>query len=335
MLRNRIGVLMGGMGAEKEVSIQTGEAVFRALTKRGHSVKKLYVDRDVDRVIRQERIDTAFIGLHGPYGEDGCVQGLLEILGIPYTGSGVLASALAMDKLKAKEMFRLHNVPTAPYYAVACEDIPLIEDLHGSFGYPAFVKPRRLGSSVGAGRADSPTHLRELVEEATRFDASVLVERFVEGREIAVGVLDGNALGAVEITPKGGVYDYATKYTKGQADYHLPPRLSATRYRGVLKVAERAARCLDVGGAVRVDLRVSDSDNEYVLEVNTLPGLTPTSLLPMIASAAGYTFGELCEQILQRARLWSNASPLPQKPVKPNLKTLTTRASQPAAPPAS
>lgn len=308
MKQKRIGVLMGGMSAERDVSIKTGEAVYDALKERGYDVVKVFVDRDIDRVLRQTPIDVAFIALHGTYGEDGCIQGLLEILGIPYTGSGVLASALAMDKLKAKELFRLYNVPTPPYYVIDAEaQLAELEEIHGSFGFPAFVKPRRSGSSVGAGRAGDMAELKMRIEEAAQFDRQVLVERFVSGREIAVGILDGRALGAVEIVPKGQFYDYKSKYQAGQSEYHFPARLPPTRYKGVLNIAERANRALGATGATRVDVLVTEGENEYVLEVNTLPGMTPTSLLPKIAAGAGYDFGALCESILSRAALGMTA----------------------------
>lgn len=307
MKSKHIGVLLGGQSSEREVSLRSGEAMYEALVARGYRVTKIYVDGDVDRVLRQTPIDVAVLALHGTHGEDGCIQGMLEIMGIPYTGSGVLASALAMDKLKSKELFRLYNVPTPAYYAIAASQLDDLEEIHGSFGFPAFVKPRRSGSSVGAGRANDPSELRERVLDAARFDASVLVERCITGREVHVGVLDGRALGAVEIVPKGAFYDYKSKYQPGQSEYHLPPRLSPTRYKGVLNIAERAVRSLGVTGASRVDILVTEGENEYVLEVNTLPGMTPTSLLPKIAKSAGMDFGDLCEAILARASLGGSA----------------------------
>ncbi len=304
MKDKRIGILMGGLSAEREVSITTGDAVFKALTERGYIATKVFVDRDIDQVLRQEPIDVAFIALHGSYGEDGCMQGLLELLQIPYTGAGVTESAIAMDKLKTKELFRLHNVSTPPYYVVESEQLGDLEEIHGSFGYPAFVKPRRQGSSIGTGRANDLEELRGACEEAARFDTAILVERFIEGREVAVGLLDGRALGAIEIVPKSGVYDYKSKYQKGRSDYHLPARLSPTRYAGVLRIAERAVRAVGgASGGARVDILVSEGENEYVLEVNTLPGMTPTSLLPKIAAGAGLDFGDLCEAMLARASL--------------------------------
>ncbi len=303
MKDKEIGILLGGVSAERDISLKTGEAMYEALSGRGYRVQKLFVDADIDLVLRQSRIDLAVIALHGTYGEDGCIQGLLEAMGIPYTGSGVLASALAMDKLKSKELFRLYNVPTPPYYALRREHLDRLEHIHSSFGFPSFVKPRSGGSSVGAGPAHGLAELRQRCEDAARFDPWILVERLIRGREVAVGLLDGQALGAIEIEPKGGFYDYKSKYQKGQSEYHFPARLSPTRYQGVLNLAERAVQAIGASGATRVDLLVTADENEYVLEVNTLPGMTPTSLLPKIAAGAGYDFADLCEAILSRAAL--------------------------------
>ena len=306
MKRRRVGVLMGGWSAEREVSLRTGEGVASALESRGHDVARIVWTDDgngLDELVRAADVDVVFVALHGRGGEDGCVQGLLELMGIPYTGSGVLASALAMDKLKAKEMFRLHNVPTPPYYAAGRADLADIEALHGSFGFPAIVKPRREGSSVGLGKVENFAELREGVERALEFDDQVLVERFVRSTEVHVGILDDRVLGAIEIRPKHGLYDYRAKYTAGMTEYICPPRMPPTRLRGVMNLAERAARALSCTGASRVDLLVTEGENEYVLEVNTLPGMTPTSLLPKIAAGAGLDYATLCEAILEGARL--------------------------------
>ncbi len=299
----RIGVLMGGMSAERSISITTGEGISTALESRGYSVARIYVDRDVDQVLRVQKPDVAFIALHGTYGEDGCIQGLLELLEIPYTGSGVLASALAMDKVKAKEMFRLHNVPTPPYYVLDADEIGDIEERHGSFGFPAFVKPRRQGSSVGAGKAESVQELRKRCEDSAQYDRSILVERFVRGHEVHVGILNGRALGAIEIVPKSAFYDYKSKYQSSTTEYHLPARLPPARYKGILTIAERASECLGSSGATRVDMLVTEGENEYTLEVNTVPGMTPTSLLPKIAAGVGISYADLCEEILTTASL--------------------------------
>jgi D-alanine-D-alanine ligase len=310
MQSRKIGVLLGGMSSEREVSLRTGQAVLAALTDRGHAAVPIYVDRDVDVALRQEQIDVAFIAAHGRWAEDGCVQGLLEMLGIPYTGSDVLASALAMHKAKAKELFRLHNLPTPAYYtltaaaiasAAACDDD--LVTLHGDFGFPCVVKPAREGSSIGVTICRALRELGPAIERALCFDDEVLIERFIAGKEVSVAVLEDRALGAVEVAPREGFYDYANKYTRGATDYFVPPRVSPERYRGILTQALRAHMALGCRGATRVDLMVSDAGNELILEVNTLPGFTPTSLVPKIAESAGISFGELCEMIVSGASL--------------------------------
>jgi D-alanine-D-alanine ligase len=310
--RRRIGVLMGGWSSEYEVSLRTGDGVAAALESRGHEVVKLVWtpdDADLHDLVRASEVDVVFLALHGRGGEDGCVQGMLELMRIPYTGSGVLASALAMDKLKAKEMFRLHNVPTPPYYVATRDDLDDLEAVHGSFGFPAIVKPQREGSSIGLAKAGDATELAAALDRALAFDGCALVERFVRAMEVHVGILDGRVLGAIEVVPEGEIYDYRAKYTSGLTEYVSPPRLPATRLRGVLNLADRAARSLSCAGACRVDLLVTEGENEYVLEVNTLPGMTPTSLLPKIASASGMDYASLCEAILEGARLHAGLLP--------------------------
>ena len=310
---------MGGW-TERDVSLCTGEAVAGALERRGHDVVRIVCgvgDRDLHESLRSARPDAVFVALHGRGGEDGCVQGALELLGIPYTGSGVLASALAMDKLKAKEMFRLHNVATPPYYVVGAGERGDLETLHGSFGFPAIVKPRREGSSVGLAKVGSLLELADAVGRALSHDDDVLVERFIRAMEVTVGFLDGRALGALEVVPRGGLYDHSAKYTAGLSEYFSPPRLPETRLRGVVNLATSAVRALSCVGPCRVDLLVTEGQNEYVLEVNTLPGMTATSLLPKIAASTGLDYGSLCEAILAGARLHAS------------LPGVRTRASQP------
>lgn len=304
MRKRRVGVLMGGSSRERAVSLRTGEGVVDALLSRGHdAVPVVLGDEPVDRAVRNADIDVAFIALHGRGGEDGCIQGMLELFGIPYTGSNVLSSALAMDKLKAKEMFRLHNIPTPPYYVASESDLADLEEVHGSFGFPVIVKPRGEGSSIGLTKATNLHELHAAIEAALEFDRWALVERFINATEVHVGLLDGRVLGSIEVVPKSGLYDYAAKYTAGQTEYVLPPRIAPTRARGVMNLAERAARALGCTGAVRVDLLVTEGENEYVLEVNTLPGMTETSLLPKIAAHAGIDYASLCESILEGATL--------------------------------
>jgi D-alanine-D-alanine ligase len=304
MNKRRVGVLMGGTSGEREVSLRTGDGVATALEERDHEVVRVVLGSEpIDKALRDAKIDVAFLALHGRLGEDGCIQGMLELLGIPYTGSSVLASALAMDKLKANEMFRLHNVPTPPYYMASAADLVDLEELHGSFGFPVIVKPRSEGSSIGLTKANDLTELQAGIDAALDHDRWALVERYIKATEVHVGILDGRVLGCIEVVPKSGLYDYESKYTPGKTEYIMPPRIAATRARGVMNLAERAVRALGCTGACRVDLLVTEGENEYVLEVNTLPGMTPTSLLPKIAANAGIDYGALCEQILDGAEL--------------------------------
>jgi D-alanine-D-alanine ligase len=325
-VRRRVGVIMGGSSGEREVSLRSGAAVAEALEGRGYDVVRILLGEsfgaEIAATLKNADIDAAFIALHGRCGEDGCIQGLLELSQIPYTGSGVLASALAMDKLKAKELFRLHNVPTPPYYTASIsDDLDDVEALHGSFGYPAIVKPRGEGSSLGVSRVTGPGELGRALALAFEYDDTAIVERFITGTEINVGILDGRVLGAIEIAPKSGIYDYEAKYTPGMTEYFMPARLSPARYRNVLNLAERAARAVGVTGGVRVDLLVTSGENEYVLEVNSVPGMTETSLLPKIAASAGYSFADLCEAILTGAKLHQPARR------RPSLRTSEVRVT--------
>ncbi len=310
-MTKRIGVLMGGMSAERQASLCTGEGVASALTFRGYDVVKIVIDpgrAPLDELVRKANIDVAFLALHGRGGEDGCVQGLLEWMQIPYTGSGVLASALAMDKLKAKELFRLHNIPTPPYYVANEDTLDALEAIHGSFGFPVVVKPRNEGSSASVARANDTNELRGAIQRGLAHDSGLLVERFVKGMEVQVGILDGRILGGVEIVSRQGNFDDASAYTPSLGETICPPRLDATRLGGVMNLALRAVKALECSGACRVDLLVTEGENEYVLEVSTSPGLTETSLLPMIAASAGIDYGTLCEMILRTASLRAGIS---------------------------
>lgn len=303
-MRNRkIGVLMGGLSSERSVSIETGQAILGALLERGYDATGIFVDRDLDLVLRQNEIDVAFIALHGRYGEDGCVQGMLELMGIPYTGCDVLSSALSMNKAKSKELFRLHNLPTPAYYVLNERQSANPHLHHGDFGFPCVVKPIAEGSSVGVQIVHDFDELSQACERALHFDAEVLIERFIVGQEVSVAILEDRALGAIEIDSGGEFYDFSAKYDSECNTYFIPPRVSPQRYRGILTQAEMAHRALGCSGATRVDMIVSQSGNEYILEVNAIPGLTPTSLLPKIAHAAGLQFEDLVEAILGGARL--------------------------------
>ena len=301
-MQRRIGVLMGGWGEERDISVKTGEAICAALESRGHQVTRILAGPGLDRAIRSADIEVAFLALHGRMGEDGKVQGLLEVMGVPYTGSGVMASALAMNKPFAKRLFKQHNLATPVGYVVERAQIAEAVELHRDFGFPTVVKPALGGSSVGLTIVRCIDELQPALNLACRYGGTAMVERFIAGREVTVGILNDRVLGSCEMSFASSAFDYDTKY-KGGARYHLPPRLSSTRVANVEAMALSAARAVGVRGYARVDFICSDADNDYVLEVNTLPGMTQTSLLPKIARASGMSFDQLTEEILTLATL--------------------------------
>jgi D-alanine-D-alanine ligase len=299
-----IGVLYGGLSAEREVSLKSGDAVARALEGRGFKVARIDVGKDVPEKLREAKVEVAFVTVHGRYGEDGCLQGLLESLFIPYTGSGVLSSALAMEKVYAKQVFVSRGIPTAEYRAF--EDAKAA-DIHGydlPFHFPVVVKPSGEGSSVGVKIAKNGEELRKAAQDAAAFKGSILVERYVKGREIQVGVLGDEALGCIEVKPAGEFYDYNAKYVANTTQYLFPAPLPEAQYHRCMEVALLAHKALGCTGATRTDLILPETGGDpIVLEVNTLPGMTEKSLLPKIAAGKGWDFGELCERILRTASL--------------------------------
>jgi D-alanine-D-alanine ligase len=302
MNSRRVAVLLGGWGEEREVSIKTGQAVAQALESRGHQVTRVFAGRGLDQSLRNAEAEVVYNALHGRMGEDGKVQGLLEVMGLPYTGSGVLASALAMNKAVAKKLFRQHNLASPTGYVVERHELLDVEELHMDLGFPCVVKPACGGSSFGLTVVRAREELVPAVTLACRYGGAALVERFVKGKEVTVAVLGDDVLGALEIASPGGTFDTKTKY-EGGARYFQPPRLSPTRLANVEAMALAASQALGCRGAVRVDFICSDTANDVVLEVNTQPGMTPQSLLPKIAREAGLSFEDLVEQQLELATL--------------------------------
>lgn len=304
MKSKKVVVLYGGRSSEREVSLWSGAAIHEALLARGYDAALLDVDLDVAAKLRELGAEVAFIGLHGRFGEDGCIQGLLESMGIPYTGSGVLASALAMDKVASKQVFVTRGIPTPDYVALSQEAARCVEPSALPFGLPAVVKPASEGSSVGVHIAKDEASLRAACEDAARFQGEVLIERYVKGREIQVAVLDDEAIGAIEIVPEAEFYDYEAKYKSGgKTRYLFPAPLPAESNEAALTAALAAHRALGCSGATRTDLILRPDGGFDVLEVNTLPGMTESSLLPKIAAGKGLDFGDLCERILAGASL--------------------------------
>lgn len=298
----KIGVLFGGLSAEREVSLKSGAAVHQALLSQGYHAVAIDVGRDLPQILLHEKIEIAFIALHGRYGEDGCVQGLLELMQIPYTGSGVLASALAMHKLYSKQAFVAACLLTAPFCHVRRGEQVRLADL--PFTLPLVVKPVQEGSSVGVSIVKKESDLPAALECAFAYDEEILVEQYIKGQEVQVGILDDQPIGAIEIVPKNEFYDYEAKYTDGMAEHIFPARLDENLYTKALLTGAETHRALGCRGYSRVDLLVTEAGECFVLEVNTLPGMTALSLFPEIAAkGAGLSFEELVVKIVESSTL--------------------------------
>jgi D-alanine--D-alanine ligase len=326
----KVAVLMGGRSSEREISLRTGQGVAQALRNLGHDVTSvdaadgsvLNAGKEESTAPRREAVlklplsamlaavqspavresDIVFIALHGTYGEDGIIQAALELAGKTYTGSGVLASAIAMDKAMSKRVFEREAIPT-PHWMVLETGVPgrsIDTSLLG--GYPLIVKPNAEGSTVGLTLVKHPSELDAALEKAGQHDHQILVEQYIEGRELTVAVVGEEAYPIVEIKPKSGFYDYEAKYTKGKTDYICPAPLDKEMGRHLRELAVECAAVLGCLGVVRVDFRLSEEDEPYVLEVNTVPGMTPTSLVPMAAAAKGMTYDQLVGRMVDMAR---------------------------------
>lgn len=301
--QGRIGVLMGGVSAEREISLKTGEAIENALRERGYDVCPIDVGYDIATRIASEQIAIAFIALHGRLGEDGTIQGMLEMTRIPYTGSGVLASALSMDKIMSKRIFGAQAIPTPGFRVLErTEEISAaLETIN--LPLPIVVKPASEGSTIGVSIVRNRSDLARAIEHARQYDRRVLLEEYITGKEITLGVLNGQPLPIIEILPKGGFYDYRAKYTKGETEYILPPRMPRKAQKEAAMVGLQAYNALGCEGCARVDMMADEKGNPFVLEVNTMPGMTETSLVPKAARFSGIEFPELVERILMAASL--------------------------------
>jgi D-alanine-D-alanine ligase len=294
--RKKIGVLMGGSSSEREVSLKSGTAIYNTLKSAHYNAIAIDAGKDLCEVLKKERIDIAFIALHGGHGENGAVQGMLEIMGIPYTGSGILASALAMDKEASKKAFLYNGVPVPPFKVVTRDALRVTDHVH--FDLPWVVKPAAEGSSVGVEIVRKSADFRKSLVKALSYGGRVVIEKYIEGKEVQIGILNDRVLGGVEVRPSLEFYSYEAKYTSGLTEYIFPPQLDRKTYGKVKEAALTAHRALGCSGATRVDLIVDSGKNPYVLEVNTIPGMTETSLLPKIAADAGIDFLSLLEEIL-------------------------------------
>lgn len=293
--KKTIGVLMGGISSEREISLKSGEAVLASLLRGGYRAQGIDANGNIVDKLKTAAIDVAFVVLHGRWGEDGTVQGLLEMMNIPYTGSGVLGSALAMDKCLGKLLLTGLGLATPAYQE--CR-----EEKEMDFAVPFVVKPAREGSTVGISIVHRKEEIETAIKTALKYDAKILIERFVQGREITVGVVDGEALPIVEVRPKSGFYDYEAKYTKGMTEYLVPAELPPHVEEKARNAALTIWRHFDLSGCARIDMIV-DGDVPHVIDINTSPGMTETSLVPKAWAHLGRTFDQLVERILMTAAL--------------------------------
>ena len=299
----KIAVLMGGMSSEREVSLRSGVNVMNALTSLGLNAVKIDVDRDIASVLKQTKADIAFNALHGTYGEDGCIQGVLEIMGLPYTGPGVAACAIAMDKLLTKGLLKSAGLPVPESIPIRKEDWESkLGEIRDTIGYPAVLKPNAEGSSVGVELIDDEQSLRKSL--ANYFDRfkDCFIEQFVAGKELTVGALIGKSKKTVfpilELKPKNKFYDYEAKYTAGLTDFVIPAEIPQELTKRIQSLTLRGCEVLGLKGAVRLDAMLNAKNEPFFLEANALPGLTATSDIPAMAKAYGMSFEELMVEIL-------------------------------------
>jgi D-alanine-D-alanine ligase len=300
----KIAVVMGGDSAEREVSLKTGKAVTNGLQNNGHEVQGFdFRQADFSPIFAEllsKRFDIIFNALHGGYGENGTLQAAFNMARLPNTGSGPLASALAMDKNLAKILFRRAGVTTADWILATSLNNALVDQKKEltALGWPLAIKPNTQGSSVGFTTAKNIDELPAALEQAFQYDPEVMIETYIPGRELTVAVLGDRALPVVEIKPSHGVYDYECKYTKGKSNYQSPAEIPAQVEKEVKAQAVRAFQCLKCSVYSRIDFRLDPDHRLFCLEVNTLPGMTELSLVPMAAKAAGMSFEQLVREIV-------------------------------------
>ncbi len=291
---------MGGLSPEREVSLVTGNSILQALKNKGLNAVGIEVDHDIAANLKDSNIDLAFIALHGTYGEDGTIQGLLEYAKIPYTGPGVLGSAIAYDKVKSKELFKVNDIPSADYRRAHINDR---KNITRPFDFPVVVKPPNQGSSIGVTIVNKEEEWQSALDLAFKYSDEILIEEFIDGKLLAIGMKEETPMPIVHINPKSGFYDYEAKYTSGKTEYICPAKLSAEEEKYCKELSTKVFKVLKGRGYPRVDAILDDKGVPYILEMNTIPGMTPTSLLPMAAKEMGLDFDDLVIEILRTAQL--------------------------------
>jgi len=292
----KVAVLLGGNSAEREVSLNSGEAVYRALIAQGVDAVKIDPKFDLIKQLNEHKVNVAFISLHGVGGEDGTIQGLLEFYGLPYTGSGVKSSAICMDKWRTKLIWQSLGLPTPKY--IQAESVEQLVTFSQQVGLPLMVKPSLEGSSIGISKVALSENLALAFESAQATDSPVLAEQFITGKEFTVAILGGKALPAIQLKPANDFYDYDAKYVQDDTEYLLPCGLSKEKELELQTLALSAYEALDCKGWGRVDFMQDESEKFWLIEVNTVPGMTDHSLVPMAAKAAGIDFEHLVLEIL-------------------------------------
>jgi D-alanine-D-alanine ligase len=298
----KVAVMFGGTSAEREVSLKSGQAVFNALQAQGIDVHAFDPKFKPLTDLQAEAFDRVFIVLHGRGGEDGTMQGALQLLGLPYTGSGVLGSALSMDKIRCKFLFSAHGLPTAPFAVAHKGEAIDYADMLAKLNGKVMVKPANEGSSIGMSAAETAEQLQQALNLAFTYDDAVLVEQWISGREFTVSMLDGKALPVIEMRTPRAFYDYEAKYQSNTTQYLCPAPIDAEQTLSLQQAAMAAFKAVDAKGWGRVDAMMDEQGNFFLLEVNTVPGMTEKSLVPMAAKAAGYSFEQLVAKILEQSR---------------------------------
>jgi len=305
----KIGVLCGGESREREISLKSGQAIYETLKEEGLNVVKIDVHRDIMKVIGKEAIDIAFLALHGGWGEGGTIQAICRLMGIPFTSSDVLGSALAIDKLATKKVLKSEGILTPPCLIFSKKDIKkrgylesFTQQVKVKLGFPVILKPVREGSTIGVKVIGKKDNLKSELESYTNYGNILLVEKYINSTEVTVGVLglrdDLEALPIIEIAPKAEIYDFKCKYTPGETEYIIPARIPKDIYRKVQTIALRTSKALNLEIISRIDILV-ENKNIYVMEANSIPGMTRISLVPRAARSAGYEFSDLLIKMLE------------------------------------
>ncbi|MBM3245654.1 MAG: D-alanine--D-alanine ligase [Candidatus Omnitrophica bacterium] len=301
----RVGVLMGGASSERDVSLKSGHAVYDAL--KGAGIEAVAIDiksEDIGENIKflsSQKIDCAFLALHGRFGEDGTIQEILDYVKVPYTGSGPLASRLSMDKIASRRILEVYGVPVPAYCVIEKAIYNGNGKLTKSFGFPLVVKPASGGSSIGLSIVDKEESFHKAIDAAFKFDETIIIEEFIRGRELTVGILKDKALPVIEIIPKNRFFDYEAKYQQGLTDYVVPAQIDAACARKSQDTALRAHKLLGCFAFSRADIILAKDGTPFILELNSIPGFTPTSLLPKAAHVAGIKFVDLCLKLIELA----------------------------------